>query len=70
MWPKKSSKYSWPKAYGEIKSSHDEAFRAIDQAISLEEREKPQEVSINIIQLRLNNVFLPRQLKSIRRAFF
>lgn len=46
MWSKKS-KYSWPKAYGEIKNYHDEAFRAIDQAITLEEREKPKEVSKN-----------------------
>lgn len=46
MWSSKPSKYSWAKAYSEIKKNHDEAFHAIDQAISLEEHEKPQEVRI------------------------
>lgn len=34
----------WAKTYNEIKNKHDEAFIAIEQAISLEEREKPNEV--------------------------
>ncbi|KAG5882430.1 hypothetical protein JTB14_025236 [Gonioctena quinquepunctata] len=38
-----SSTHSWNKTYNEIKNKHDEAFCAIDQAISLEEREKPNE---------------------------
>lgn len=42
---RKSKHYSWPKAYSEIKNKHDSAFRAIDGAISLEEQEKPDEVS-------------------------
>lgn len=33
----------WAKTYSEIKNKHDEAFLAIDQAITLEEREKPNE---------------------------
>lgn len=47
MWSKNNSKYSWLKAYDEIKKCHDQAFHAIDQAISLEEHEKPTEVSTN-----------------------
>lgn len=46
MWSTKNSNYSWSKAFGEIKNNHDEAFRVIDQAITLEERERPKEVSI------------------------
>lgn len=42
----KKPTYSWEKTYHFIKNKHDEAFKAIDQAISLEEREKPKEVSI------------------------
>lgn len=48
MWATKSSKYSWPKTFSEIKKCHDEAFHAIDEAISLEEHEKPKEVSYEI----------------------
>ncbi|KAJ8952901.1 hypothetical protein NQ318_006518 [Aromia moschata] len=38
-----SSDAFWAKTYSEIKNRHDEAFLAIDQAISLEERDRPNE---------------------------
>lgn len=49
MWHSRNSKYVWFKVYGEIKKYHDEAFRAIDQAITLEEQEKPREVSVKLL---------------------
>lgn len=57
----KNPKYSWPKAYKEIKTKHDDAFRAIDRAIGLEEQEKPNEVSTYIKK----NVFLVILFKSL-----
>ncbi|CAG9818415.1 unnamed protein product [Phaedon cochleariae] len=38
-----NEKLSWNKTYGEIKAKHNDAFISIDQAITLEEREKPNE---------------------------
>ncbi|XP_072386300.1 protein spartin [Diabrotica undecimpunctata] len=43
MFSTKQQVYSWEKTYQLIKIKHDEAFRAIDQAISLEEQEKQNE---------------------------
>lgn len=41
----------WAKTYDEIKNKHDEAFVAIEQAITLEEREKPNEVGTNYLDI-------------------
>lgn len=35
---------SWPSCYGDIRVNHDEAYRTIQEAITLEEQERPQEV--------------------------
>ncbi|CAH1981968.1 unnamed protein product [Acanthoscelides obtectus] len=43
MAEKTKDLYSWTASYKEIKAKHDQAFVAIDQAISLEEHEKPIE---------------------------
>lgn len=42
----KNSSENWTRTFNEIKDKHDRAFKAIDQAISLEEHEKPNEVSM------------------------
>lgn len=54
MWSTKNSKYSWPKTYSEITKYHNQAFHAIDEAISLEEQENPREVSDIIFNFLLS----------------
>lgn len=41
-----SSQAKWTHTFLQIKSKHDLAFIAIEEAITLEERERPLEVSI------------------------
>nr|CAI5868431.1 unnamed protein product [Callosobruchus analis] len=43
MTDQKENQVSWASSYKEIKTKHDQAFVAIDQAISLEEQCKPHE---------------------------
>lgn len=37
------SSSSWPRSYSDIKINHDEAYRTIQEAIPLEEQERPHE---------------------------
>lgn len=57
----------WAAEYEIIKQNHDSAYSSIDSAISLEEREKPQEVrtSLNLLFL-LQGTFK----KIIKKSFF
>nr|CAH7720543.1 unnamed protein product [Callosobruchus chinensis] len=43
MADQKKNQFSWASSYKEIKTKHDQAFVAIDQAITLEEQCKPNE---------------------------
>lgn len=43
-----SESIAWSRVYEEIKNTHDYAYKLIDEAISLEEHEKPREVSNKI----------------------
>lgn len=40
-----SSESEWSVTYEKIKIKHDAAYKAIEEAITLEEQEKPEEVS-------------------------
>lgn len=43
-----SESLAWSRVYEEIKNTHDYAYKLIDEAISLEEHEKPRDVSNKI----------------------